>query len=63
MHPTHGGGGPGPGGGRAKKVGRRSGMAPRLEKQRSGGNVSPWFLRSYGSRPAHKLRPARTEAA
>jgi hypothetical protein len=63
MHPTHGGGGPGPGGGRAKKVGRRFAMTPRLETPRSGRNASPWYLKLPLSKPEHKLKPARKEVA
>lgn len=62
MHPTHGGGGPGPGGGRAKKVSRRFFSVPQLGKRRSGRNVSPWFIKVWGSRPAHKLKPVGKEA-
>ena len=58
MHPTHGGGGPGPGGGRAKKASRRPFGVPLLEKRRSGGNVSPWFIKQWGSRPASKRKEA-----
>lgn len=63
MHPTHGGGGPGPGGGRAKKMSRRQFAAPRIEKARSGRNSAPWYLKVWGSRPAHKLTPAPAAAA
>lgn len=61
---THGGGGPGPGGGRAKKgwSHKRFGW-PDPRKQRSGLNASPWFLREKGSRPAHKLKPALADVA
>lgn len=36
---------------------------PDPRKQRSGGNVSPWFLQAWGSRPSHKLTPALERTA
>ena len=60
---THGGGGRGPGGGRAQKYEQRRFGQPDPTKQRSGRNVAPWYLKSYGSRPEHKRQRPLKEVA
>lgn len=36
---------------------------PDITRQRSGRNASPWYLKSYGSRPTSKLKPALPDVA
>ncbi len=45
-----------------RTAGRAFGVRQTAGVRRSGGNVAPWFLKEFGSRPAHKLKPSPTLA-
>lgn len=47
-----------PAGHRARAWKRARRRTPSAGVARSGRNSAPWFLKGWGSRPAHKLTPA-----